>query len=163
MTELRFETPMPLMSVQMGRPDQVDQVVDANGPAEALLGAADPVVVDQAAAALRKAAAEVVREHREFLAQAEEQLLDLAIDIARKVLMQEVQAQRYEIQPIVAEALKRVPEELDVTVYLNPDDLAGLAEFDGEQGPSLPRAVTWTRAWSNSTRNGLTMISPALS
>ena len=54
--------------------------------------------------------------------QAREQVLDLALDIARKVLMQEIQAGRYEIDPIVQQALLLVPSRQDVTVRLNPRD-----------------------------------------
>ena len=36
----------------------------------------------------------------EMIREAESQLVDLALDVARKVLMQEIQAGRYEIEPI---------------------------------------------------------------
>ena len=58
----------------------------------------------------------------ELLEGTEEQLLDLALGIARRVLMQEIQADRYEIEPIVKEALLHVPTRRDVLVHLHPDD-----------------------------------------
>jgi flagellar biosynthesis/type III secretory pathway protein FliH len=50
--------------------------------------------------------------------------VELAVNIARKVLMQEIQAGRYEIDPIVQEALNRVPARQEIVVRLNPADLA---------------------------------------
>ena len=63
--------------------------------------------------------------HREQLLRgAENQLLDLAVEIARKVLMQEIQAERHQIEPIVTEALQNLPARQEVVVHLNPRDLA---------------------------------------
>jgi flagellar assembly protein FliH len=58
----------------------------------------------------------------EMIREAETQLLDLALDVARKVLMQEIQAGRYEIDPIVKAALQRVPPRQDVVAHLHPED-----------------------------------------
>ena len=63
--------------------------------------------------------------HREqMLREAENQLLDLAVEIARKVLMQEIQAERHQIEPIVTEALQNLPARQQVVVHLNPRDMA---------------------------------------
>ena len=59
-----------------------------------------------------------------MLAEAEPQLVRLAVDIAQKVLMQEIQAGHYEIDPIVTEAMKQVPARCEVVVHLHPDDHA---------------------------------------
>lgn len=87
----------------------------------------------------------------EMIREAESQLLALALDVARKVLMQEIQAGRYEIDPIVKEALRRVPPRQDVVAHLHPEDwsrsqLARGAEEDPAAGsirfvadPSIPR------------------------
>lgn len=55
---------------------------------------------------------------------AEQQIVQLAIDVARKVLMQEIQAGRYEIDPIVQAALDQVTSWQEVVVHLNPEDFA---------------------------------------
>ena len=88
----------------------------------------------------------------EMIHEAESQLLELALDVARKVLMQEIQAGRYEIDPIVKEALRRVPRRQDVVAHLHPHDwsrsqLARGAEEDPAAAgsirfvadPSIPR------------------------
>ena len=78
----------------------------------------------QACRALDGGLAELDRLRREIIAEAEEQLLELALEIARKVLMQEIHAGRYEIDPIVKEALLHVPPRRDVVVHMHPDDWA---------------------------------------
>jgi flagellar assembly protein FliH len=88
--------------------------------------------------ALTHAAQQVEGFRAELLAEAEGQLLTLAVEIARKVLMQEIQAERYQIDPIVAEALRRVPSHGGVVVHLNPGDCsrcqaAVKQEGDGQQ------------------------------
>lgn len=87
----------------------------------------------------------------QLVRQAEQQLLELALDIARKVLMQEIQAGRYEIDPIVKEALRHVPPRQTAVAHLHPDDWArcqmaqepsaddaGRIRFVAD--PSVPRA-----------------------
>jgi len=74
--------------------------------------------------ALVAAVGQLVEAREKVLQNADEQLLQLAMKIARKVLMQEIQAGRYEIEPIVKEALGHVSTQRDVTVRLNPDDYA---------------------------------------
>ncbi len=102
-------------------------------PAQAQPAAADKARADfsqqaaqmrQAVAALHEGAAKLVQLQEQLIKEAEQQMLDLSLDIARKVLMQEIQASRYEIDPIVKEALGRVPLRSQVLVYLNPEDLA---------------------------------------
>jgi flagellar assembly protein FliH len=83
--------------------------------------------------ALEAALGEAHELREQILAEAEEQLVDLAVDIARKVLAQEIEAGRYEIEPIVSEALKRVPARRDVVVHLHPEDHARCMEARGEK------------------------------
>ena len=74
--------------------------------------------------ALRQGAAGLVDCRREMIVELEGQLLQLSLGIAAKVLMQEIQAGRYEIDPIVKEALCHVSPGLDVAIRLNPSDYA---------------------------------------
>jgi flagellar assembly protein FliH len=85
---------------------------------------AQRVRLASACQALTRAAQQVEGFRAELLAEAEGQLLSLAVEIARKVLMQEIQAGRYQIDPIVAEALRHVPARGGVVVHLNPGDCA---------------------------------------
>ena len=53
-----------------------------------------------------------------------EEIAKLAVEIARKILMQKVQDGDYEIESIVKEALKNAPTRQDVVVHVNPEDQA---------------------------------------
>ncbi len=81
-----------------------------------------------AAAALKEGLAQLQPLRAATIRQSEQQLVELAMNIASRVLMQEIQAGRYEIDPIVQEALGRVSSHQDVVVHLHPDDLARCAQ-----------------------------------
>jgi flagellar assembly protein FliH len=59
---------------------------------------------------------------QEIVIESEQKVLRLALDVARKVLMQEIRTERYEIDPIIRESLGHVPARQDVVVHLNPAD-----------------------------------------
>lgn len=80
--------------------------------------------LEQAGRALASGAAQLAELEGVLVHQAEEKVLELALEIAAKVLMQEVRAGRHEVAPIVEEALQRVPTRRDVVVRLHPEDLA---------------------------------------
>ncbi len=61
--------------------------------------------------------------YEDVLTKHREEIIGLAIEIARKILVQKVEKGDYEIQTIVTEALKNVPTRHEVSVYLNPKDL----------------------------------------
>ena len=85
---------------------------------------ADRAALQQSCRAAAAAAEQLTQLRADLVAEAEEQLATLAVEIARKVLMQEIRAGRHEIDPIVAEALRHAPVRGDVTVRLNPQDHA---------------------------------------
>ena len=51
------------------------------------------------------------------------EIAKLSVEIARKILVQEVKKGDYEIESIVQEALKNAPTRQDIVVHLNPEDL----------------------------------------
>lgn len=85
--------------------------------------------------ALQAAGRQFAQRQTEFFQAAEAQLLDLAVEIARKILAQEIDAEKYKIDPIVTEALSSVSSRGEMVVRLNPADLAqcALAESSGKQ------------------------------
>ena len=95
--------------------------------------------VAHALQALKIAARRFQEMQAEFFAEAEEQMVDLAVEIAQKILAQEIDSERYRIDPIVREALAGVEGCTEITVRLNPDDLAHCSEAtdDSEDGPNL--------------------------
>jgi flagellar assembly protein FliH len=92
-----------------------------------------------AAMALLDAAARLDAWRRELPARIESQLVELAVGIARKVLCQELQAGRYDIEPIVREALAGLDLRAGAVVHLNPDDLrrGGLAPSEAGGGETV--------------------------
>ena len=55
--------------------------------------------------------------------EAKGEIAKLSVEIARKILVQEVKKGDYEIESIVKEALKNAPTHQDIVVHLNPEDL----------------------------------------
>lgn len=108
--------------------------------------------LEQAVSALHKALETVTSLQKRMIQEAEGQLIELALEIARKVLMQEIQAERFQIDPIVKEALARIPPHQEVSMHLHPKDLAQCqASLEAQQSggganvryvadPSVPRA-----------------------
>lgn len=101
---------------------------------------ADLTALRMAKAALGKAVDKCREAREKIIEQTEGQLLNLSIEIAQKILMQEIQAERYQIEPIVREALSRIPQRTDVVVHLHPDDLAR-CELAKQDGPDSAQAT----------------------
>ncbi|MBN2183408.1 MAG: hypothetical protein JW715_15970 [Sedimentisphaerales bacterium] len=67
-----------------------------------------------------------------------EEIAELAVEIARKILLQKVEKGDYEIEAIVKEALNNVPSRRDVEIHLNPKDAEQCQEeLRNEQGCTL--------------------------
>ncbi|MCE5326312.1 MAG: hypothetical protein LLG01_07830 [Planctomycetaceae bacterium] len=98
--------------------------------------AAERDATAQARQAMEQGAAELVRLLHELPIGIEKQLAQLALGIARKVICREIEAGRYEIDAIVAEALEGIDTRGGVVVRLNAADLArsGLAKNAGGDG-----------------------------
>jgi flagellar biosynthesis/type III secretory pathway protein FliH len=73
--------------------------------------------LDAAASQLKHLQENIIKEHKEHIAK-------LAVEIARKVLMQEIKESDYKIEAIIQKALDHVPTPRDVVVHLNPEDFA---------------------------------------
>lgn len=53
-----------------------------------------------------------------------EEIAHLAVEIARKILVQKIEKGDYEIESIVKKALENAPGHEDLVVHLHPDDVA---------------------------------------
>ncbi|MHC4757259.1 MAG: FliH/SctL family protein [Planctomycetota bacterium] len=84
--------------------------------------------LDSAANELKHMQQNIIREHKE-------QIAKLAVEIARKLLMQEIKEGDYEIEAIIQEALNNVPTMQNVVVHLNPEDFAQcqISEAENEE------------------------------
>jgi flagellar biosynthesis/type III secretory pathway protein FliH len=76
--------------------------------------------------------------YEDILSKHREEVAGLAIEIARKILVQKVEKGDYEIETIIKEALKNIPSRQEVNVYLNPKDLEQCQKIlDSEQKGAL--------------------------
>ena len=66
-----------------------------------------------------------------------EAIARLSVEIARKVLMQNVSEGDYEIEAIIREALKSAPESSGMVVRLNPQDLADFQKQQEQDDTTL--------------------------
>lgn len=73
-------------------------------------------VLDSAALKLQEFQEEIFSSHRE-------QIVELSVRIAEKILFKEIDEGSYDIAKIVQEALKIAPDQRDVVVRLNPRDV----------------------------------------
>ncbi len=64
--------------------------------------------------------------YKKIFIEHKEQIAKLSVEIARKILAQKQDQGQYQIESIIQEALKQAPSLENVTIYLNPDDLANL-------------------------------------
>lgn len=92
-------------------------------------GAARQAELERSAQALRGAAKELAALREEMIRELRAAVPVLAMDIARKVLQQEIESREYQIDPIVEAALSRLPKRGEILVCLHPDDFerCGLA------------------------------------
>ncbi len=77
----------------------------------------------QTGQALSKAIEQIKQIQTQAIAEMQGQAVELALTIARKVIAQEIQAERVEIDPIITDALQQLPARGEITIHLNPDDL----------------------------------------
>lgn len=91
--------------------------------------------IARALQALQTATAELQQTQRQIVTEAESQILDLSIAIARAVLNQAVNVKDYDIDPIVNEALGRIPDAQGVVVRLHPADLEACSLATEDQSP----------------------------
>ncbi len=73
--------------------------------------------------AIREATARLNEFYDATFAAHKEEIARLAVEIARKILAQEVENGDYKIEPIIRETLSNAPVRQDVVVRLNPADL----------------------------------------
>jgi flagellar biosynthesis/type III secretory pathway protein FliH len=78
----------------------------------------------QVCKALQEALGEVNEFRKNLFREHKEQIAKLSVEIARKILMQEVQDGNYKIESIVEKTLESASTHQDAVVHLNPEDFA---------------------------------------
>ncbi len=87
--------------------------------------------------ALEEAAGKLTDFQQQLFNSHREPIAKLAVEIARKILLKEVQEGNYEIEKIILEALKISPTQQDVVVRLNPGDLEQYEKSTKDQSGGL--------------------------
>jgi flagellar assembly protein FliH len=85
---------------------------------------------------------EVEQLKRSLYAQSEQELVKLAIEVAKKIVHREIRADRDIIQTLVRVALSHIGEKSAVTVLLNPVDYAYLLEQRAELSQTEGRDIS---------------------
>lgn len=75
-------------------------------------------------------------------------IAELAVEIARKILMHKTCQGDYEIQAIVEEALKQAPTRQHVTVRVNPEDLPACQQLRQDQPDGPFAELDFVADWS---------------
>lgn len=86
--------------------------------------------LQNAAARLNQLADEMFAGHNEAIAR-------LSVEIARKVLMRNIRDGDYEIEAIIKESLQNAPENSNVVVRLNPQDVENFQTLQDSRQTSL--------------------------
>lgn len=86
--------------------------------------------VDTLCKCLEKAAAELKQLHQEIFTSHREQIAQLSVKIAEKILQKEIEDGNYEISNIIQQALKTVSGQKDVVVRVNSNDLEQLSRLN---------------------------------
>lgn len=84
-------------------------------------------------AALRSAIEQLDQQRSSLVDEARQAAVDLAIKIAEKVVMQELDRKDFSIDPIITEAISQMPGRGEIEIRLHPDDLARCSLAGDEQ------------------------------
>ena len=79
--------------------------------------------------------------YKKIFSEHKEQIVKLSVEIARKILVQKQEEGQYQIESIIQEALKQAPSLENVTIYLNPNDLANWQKAQQEGCGNIPEEV----------------------
>jgi len=119
----------------------VSIVTDASGRSAAAARPAEPTasaetglqqqLYQEACRTLETISARLNELYCELFSSHHEAIARLSVEIARKVLMRTVRDGDYEMETMIKDALKNVPESSDTVVRLHPQDLANLQTLQG--------------------------------
>ncbi len=153
------ESAQPSRSPVASTPTEVEPTRAAPSPgderreASALKQQRDELV--QLCQTVRSLAARLNDLHQQTVAHHRGEIAKLAVEIARKILMRQVEDGAYDIQTIVEEALKRAPARQNLVVHLNPEDLTACQQFQQENPDTQFAELDLVGDWSVDRANCL--------
>jgi len=115
------DTP-PLLSAESKNGDGEQITIQSQGGPLSGDSQAKDTVFSQTCQTLKALTDKLNQFYDKLFAGHKEEIAKLSVEIARKILAQQVQNGDYEIESIVKEALKNAPTRQDVVVHLNPED-----------------------------------------
>lgn len=135
----------PISSVCM-----IDEPVAARRPSEPDPAAlqAQRKKLEQTAKALCRAAEQMETVGREIFASHREAVIQLAIEIAAKVLARDIHGKNYRIEQILNEALRETPAGQVRTIRLHPEDLETYQAYLREHPDEVPGQAHLVGDWS---------------
>ncbi len=86
--------------------------------------------------------------HQQTVARHRSDIAKLAVEIARKILKQNIDNGHYDIQIIIEETLKRAPARQKLVVRLNPEDLATYERLQQENPDSPSAELDFVPDWA---------------
>jgi flagellar biosynthesis/type III secretory pathway protein FliH len=95
-----------------------------------------------------KAAEELGRLQEETLTHNRSEIAKLAVEIARKITMCQVEQGDYDLQAIVEEALSRAPARQNIVIHVNPEDLPRCQQLQKESADGPFSELEFTADWS---------------
>ena len=115
MVSVKIADNSPLLSNE-SRKEEGEQIATQNLQAQ-------KTVFSQTCQTLKALTDKLNQFYDKLFAEHKEEIARLSVEIARKILAQQVQNGDYEIESIVKEALTNAPTRQEVVVHLNPEDL----------------------------------------
>lgn len=121
MAELKLKMNAPVRTVNIIKDTQAQEANQQQD--ESLLHEQGLNQLSSLCSALQQAITEFHQLHEKLFLDHKEQIVRLSIEIANKILARDVQDRNYEIEKIIAEAMKTIDVSEQVTIRLNPVDL----------------------------------------
>jgi len=99
--------------------------------------------IQQALAALQKAAEQMQESALRLFASHREQLIRLSIEIAAKILAKDIQEHNYQIESILQQALEGIGRDRPMTIRLNPQDLQTIQQTAEKTDGANSALIRW--------------------
>lgn len=95
-----------------------------------------------------KVAEELGRLQEETLRHNRNEIAKLAVEIARKLTMYQVERGDYDLRAIVEEALSRAPTRQNIVIHVNPEDLPRCQQLQKDNADGPFGELEFTADWS---------------
>lgn len=134
-------------SVQLDTPIQSAVVVGSHGDDPAALASrqtpGQKTDTAELCSNLQKIAGTLAQMQSELFCRYKDDIVNLAVEIARRIIAYKVEQGDYQIQEIVKQVLDDAPVKNDIIIRLNPDDLARIEQLTKAHEIDFAQGVTF--------------------